>query len=195
MKKNWKKEPGDKLLEALGILVVTVLCMVLYRSGMLKMTNTAATSVNTITSSMVQAGAEATNLTLESENCEHTYSALVTKEPTYVEEGVLTYTCGKCHTSYTEPIEKLVARTCTISWTYSYYTSIGSWTSACSSCGTKPTSIMIGTVKIEHSNCGTGSISKSSVVACPNCKHFSTYTGLNSYNGGFGISGTKTHTY
>ena len=39
--------------------------------------------------------------------CEHEYSSLVTREPTYDAEGEITYTCSKCDSTYTESIEKL----------------------------------------------------------------------------------------
>lgn len=39
--------------------------------------------------------------------CEHEYTATVTKEATYDEEGEMTYICGKCDSTYTEVIEKL----------------------------------------------------------------------------------------
>lgn len=37
----------------------------------------------------------------------HDYKSAVTKEPTTTEEGVRTYTCSRCHASYTESIAKL----------------------------------------------------------------------------------------
>ena len=37
----------------------------------------------------------------------HDYKATVTKQPTITEEGVRTYTCTRCNSSYTESIEKL----------------------------------------------------------------------------------------
>ena len=38
---------------------------------------------------------------------EHTYISTVTKEPTYTEEGIRTFTCTICHDTYTEVIPKL----------------------------------------------------------------------------------------
>lgn len=40
------------------------------------------------------------------EICEHTYTEVVTKEATCSEEGIKTFTCGKCNDTYTEPIPK-----------------------------------------------------------------------------------------
>lgn len=37
----------------------------------------------------------------------HDYKATVTKQPTTTEEGIRTYTCTRCNSSYTESIEKL----------------------------------------------------------------------------------------
>ncbi|MCM1272553.1 MAG: leucine-rich repeat protein [Clostridium sp.] len=37
----------------------------------------------------------------------HTYTAVVTKEPSCAEEGVKTYTCKACGDTYTEPLDKL----------------------------------------------------------------------------------------
>lgn len=38
---------------------------------------------------------------------EHTYTSKITKEPTYTEEGIRTYTCTVCGDTYTEAIPKL----------------------------------------------------------------------------------------
>ena len=37
----------------------------------------------------------------------HSYTSVITKQPTTAEEGIRTYTCGGCGHSYTEPIAKL----------------------------------------------------------------------------------------
>ena len=37
----------------------------------------------------------------------HSYTSVITKQPTTAEEGILTYTCGGCGHSYTEPVAKL----------------------------------------------------------------------------------------
>ena len=37
----------------------------------------------------------------------HDYKATVTKQPTTIEEGIMTYTCSKCGHSYTQPIAKI----------------------------------------------------------------------------------------
>ena len=37
----------------------------------------------------------------------HDYKATVTKQPTTTEEGIRTYTCTRCNSSYTESIAKL----------------------------------------------------------------------------------------
>lgn len=37
----------------------------------------------------------------------HSYTSVITKQPTTAEEGIRTYTCGGCGHSYTEPVEKL----------------------------------------------------------------------------------------
>ena len=42
-----------------------------------------------------------------SEHTEHSYTSKVTKEPTYTEEGIRTYTCTICGATYTEVIAKL----------------------------------------------------------------------------------------
>ena len=39
-------------------------------------------------------------------SCNHTYTETVTKEATCAEEGIKTFTCGKCNDTYTEPIPK-----------------------------------------------------------------------------------------
>ena len=41
---------------------------------------------------------------------EHTYTAVVTKEPTCTEEGVKTFTCSECGKSYTEAIPTVAHR-------------------------------------------------------------------------------------
>ena len=40
----------------------------------------------------------------------HTYTAVVTKEPTCTEEGVKTFTCSECGKSYTEAIPTVAHR-------------------------------------------------------------------------------------
>ena len=37
----------------------------------------------------------------------HSYTSVITKQPTTTEEGIRTYTCGGCGHSYTEPVAKL----------------------------------------------------------------------------------------
>ncbi len=37
----------------------------------------------------------------------HSYTSVITKQPTTAEEGIRTYTCGGCGHSYTEPVAKL----------------------------------------------------------------------------------------